>query len=687
LRRRRAIILWTTALFLLVAAAYSLLATPLYTASTQLLIDPRDRNIVSNDVNPSTLAPDGGVAMVESQLLVITSDTVLRRAIAQARLADDPEFNGTGGILGSEVARRLLRVVGFDPQANDRGNLEITALREIKRRIGVKRSEKAFVIDVFVTTRSREKSVEVADAIAQSYLADQAAARAQAARRASAALTARLEELRNRVSEAETRVEQYRAQKNIVGANGVLVIEQQLSDVNIQVNNARARTYEARARVEQIEQLRRAGAETGATPEAVQSQTIGLLRAQYAEAARQFADLKARVGPRHPTYATFEAQLRDLRRQISDELARISAAARSDLDRSLASQQLLERRLDDLKQQAISTREAFVRLRELEREAEASRAVYGAFLTRARETGEQQMVDTTNARVISSATPPRDKSWPPRILILAIGLVVGLGTGTGGGLLREYFDNTIRTRRGLYELTGVPVVVVPQLMRPLRRSTWWRTAVTGYFVRDRAEPGIVAATARLRDTLSDLDGPRRGRSVLITSPNDRDGKSTVALHLAKISAAAGERVLLIDADFSGRGASNLTNTDARAGLADLLDDRTILSAAVFTEKKSGINLLPAGQPGRGGLPRPTSIELLQRLLEPARGFDFVIVDGGALLTDPGVRPFIGAVDDIVFLVRAGTTRETDATTALETLRTNAHKLRAAVLNSADPDSA
>src|SRR5262249_55505143 len=144
LRRRRAIILWTTVLFLSIAVAYSLLATPLYTASTQLLIDPRDRNIVSNDVNPSTLAPDGGVAMVESQLLVITSDTVLRRAVARARLVDEPEFNGTEGILGSGLAQRVLHAVGFDPSPNDRGNLEITALRELKRRIGVKRSEKAF---------------------------------------------------------------------------------------------------------------------------------------------------------------------------------------------------------------------------------------------------------------------------------------------------------------------------------------------------------------------------------------------------------------------------------------------------------------------------------------------------------------------------------------------------------------
>src|ERR1700681_1346553 len=75
LRRRRAAIFWTTALLVLAAFAYTLVTTPLYTASTQILIDPRDRNIVHNDVNPASLASDGGVAIVESQLLVITSDS------------------------------------------------------------------------------------------------------------------------------------------------------------------------------------------------------------------------------------------------------------------------------------------------------------------------------------------------------------------------------------------------------------------------------------------------------------------------------------------------------------------------------------------------------------------------------------------------------------------------------------
>jgi len=689
LRRRRFAILGTAAAFVLLGLIYTILATPLYTASIQILIDPRDRNIVSNDINPANLASDGGVAIVESQMQVISSDTVLRRAVAREDLAADPEFGGTSTAFAAVAARRVLALLGVDPEAADRSNPELKALRELKRRVGVKRSDKAFVVDVYVTTDDRGKSVRVADSIAQSYLADQAEAHGQAARQASVSLSARLDELRNRLRDAENRVEQYRAQNNIVGANGVLVNEQQLTEINNKLNTARARTMEARARVEQIERLRRAGSERGSIPEAVQSQTIGMLRAQHAEAARQLADLAARVGPRHPSLATSEAQVRDLRRLIDDEVARIAAAARSDLERAQAGEQSLERSLEALKNDTLSTRQAFVRLRELEREVEAGRAVYEAFLVRARETGEQQAVDTTNARVISSATPPRDRSWPPRILIVAIALAVGLGTGTGVGLLSEYFDDRIRSRRQLQALIGVAVpVALPALPRRtrLRPSTTDPADVFGH-PRDRSTRVFAAAIGRLRDTLRDVDPPRRGRSLLITSATEGDGKTTIALHLARAAAAGGERVVLVDADFDGRAASKLMRAETRSGLADLIEGRTILSAVVVDDEATGIHLIPAGNMSRPETRRPASAEIMQRLIEPARSFDLIVIDGGSLLTESHVRTFTDAVDDIFFVARAGVTLEEDVRTAFEGLRFNARKIRGAVPNAAAMDAA
>src|SRR2546430_3125774 len=250
-KRRRTSILWTAAIPVVLALAYSFLTTPLYTASTQILIDPRDRRIINNEVNPEALAADGGVAVVESQLLVITSDMVLRRVITREHLDVDPEFGGVPTDFFNVLIGRALAAVGVDRDAADRGNPELKALRQIKRRIGVKRSDKAFVADVYVTTENKDKSVRVADAIAQAYLDDQTEARAAASQRASGELGARLDALRNRVREAEDRVVQYKEQHNIITVGGLLVNEQQLSEMNIQLNAARARVAEARSRFEQ----------------------------------------------------------------------------------------------------------------------------------------------------------------------------------------------------------------------------------------------------------------------------------------------------------------------------------------------------------------------------------------------------------------------------------------------------
>lgn len=687
-RRRRKSILLTAAVPVLAALLYGVFAAPLYTASTQLLIDPRDRRIVSNEVTPEALAADGGIAVVESQQLLITSDTVLRRAIAREHLDADPEFGGPSPGMIAVLLRRSLATVGIDLDANDRGDPPLKALRQLKKRIGVKRSDKAFVVDVFVSSEDRAKSVRIADAVAQAYLDDQAEARAAASGRASAALGGRLDALRQRVQQAEDRVVQYKEQHKILAAGGVLVNEQQLSEMTIQLNAARGKTAEARARYEQIASARRSGIASGATPEAVLSQTIGQLRAQYAEVARQRAELGAQVGPRHPSIATLDAQIQGVQKLINEELARIADAARGALERAQANEQTLEANLEALKQVAISTGQASVQLRELEREVEANRAVYQAFLVRARETGEQQSIDSTNARVISKATPPRDKSWPPRLLLLAIALAGGLGIGTGVGLMREYLDERIYSRQRLQELTGAPVLaLVPNFSG--RSSRWGSLALLMRASRenasgepDRSAAVLIAAMRRVCDGLFESK-PQRGRSVLTASASTGEGRTTIALNLALTTAASGWRVLLVDADIARGMLSRTLEARHNAGLFDLIEGRAMTSSVVLNDAESGLNFLPLGNVtlAASGAPEPKAIA--EKLGELGNQFDLVVIDSGALLTDEYVRPFAEFADDIVFVVRAAGPKAGDVLAALDTLRINARKVRGAVLTGVD----
>ena len=230
--------------------------------------------------------------------------------------------------------------------------------------VAAKRSERTYVVDLIVDTADPQKSARIASAIAQAYLNEQTAAHAEAARRVTDSLSARLSELRERVRDAEEQVERYKREHNIVGASGRLVDEQQLTELNNQLTAAKARTAEAKGRYEQLQRLQRSGADAGATTEAVQSNTIGRLREQYANVVRQEANLAAELGPRHPWVIDARAKVRNAKQLITEELVRVAEANRSDYERALANENSLASSLDALKRKAIDTGLAFVKLRE-----------------------------------------------------------------------------------------------------------------------------------------------------------------------------------------------------------------------------------------------------------------------------------------------------------------------------------
>ncbi|TGT35546.1 lipopolysaccharide biosynthesis protein, partial [Mesorhizobium sp. M4B.F.Ca.ET.169.01.1.1] len=145
-----------------------------------------------NDVNPSRISPDGGITQVESQVSVAQSNGVLLRAIKATNLTEDPDFNGQG-VLG-----RWLGML-FGDSDSDR---TATTLDSLRRVLAVKRDDKVLVLNIIVTAKSADLAAKLANAIAQAYLDDQAAARSKAAADASDAISARLEDQRKRVEQA-----------------------------------------------------------------------------------------------------------------------------------------------------------------------------------------------------------------------------------------------------------------------------------------------------------------------------------------------------------------------------------------------------------------------------------------------------------------------------------------------------
>ncbi len=653
----RRLLLATAALGFAVAALYALLTPRLYTADAQLFVDPRELQVVNNGINPGTMAPDGGITQIESQLRVLESDVVLLRAVTTAGLASDPEFGAAPDGLLSQAGRAFSAQVGLGPRDPDT-TPELRALNRLKRSLAIKRADKVFVLDVAATAKSPDKAARIANAVVEGYLADQAGARSSASNQASSELTGRLAELRNKLRVAENAVETYREQHKILSSSGALVKDQELNALNLQLVGASSHTAEARAKVDQIERARRNGGDLDAMPEAVQTPAIVQLRAQFAQIARQKADLETQLGDRHPSLAAIKAQLVDVKRLIVAELDRVARSVRNDYDRAQDNERALRGQLAALEGEAVTTSQASVRLRELDRDVDANRAVYEAFLVRARETGEQASINSTNARIITVAVPPERASWPPTLLLSLGALALGAGLGAAIALMREYATPTVLTPAQLMRATGVPIVSIgPVPAKAPRRGRLFEGA-----------RGIEGAFGLLQ---ARFKGGRSGGKapVLLLASADRDRLARTRLcgALAASAAAQGRHVLLVDADFRHRTLSSLVAEPAHAGLLDVLNGRESLDRAVVEDRETGIMILPLGT-GRSA-PAVVSGDNLQQFLAMAgRYFDAILFDAGGLGEDARAAALAGGLGDVVLAAFAGRTRQRDVAAALDSAR-------------------
>nr|WP_031241688.1 Wzz/FepE/Etk N-terminal domain-containing protein [Mesorhizobium sp. LNHC220B00] len=649
--RRRFLILATAALLTLAALLYGLFTPALYSSAAEIIVDPQDLQVVTNDVNPSRVPPDGGITMVESQVAVVQSSGVLLRAIAATNLTDDPEFNGQGGLL----SRLLGGVLGSGSAETDKTGKTLDALR---RRLAVKRADKVLVLDVIVTAKSADKAAKLANAIAQAYLADQASARAKMATDASDSITARLDEQRKRVQRAENAVEAYKSANNMVMAAGNLVSDQELTEINTQLAAAQSRTATLKA---QVDQLRRSGGAADATSEAMRSAVISSLRAQEATLVDQVSQLGTELGPRHPSMMAAQQQLRDTRALIARELGRIGAAAETDYERALANQQALEAKVAGMKSKSLDTDQASVKLRELQRDLEAVRSVYATYLQRAQETREQVNVDSTNARIISDAMPALKKSWPPLLLLVFGAFFGGLGLGTGMALIAEYSSPTVLSSAQMQSAIDAPVVGV--LPAKSARRRWWPF---GGAAAPAGQKMDAVAGLALRRLFSSSRRPPNWPlvpSILVTSaPEDSAQRGRVARLLANAAAARGSRVLFIDTNNAGG-----SQKEPQPGLLDVLRGEYAFEALSQYAPGSNVALLGKGRP-KAAFSEAQGVYFTQHMLAQAsRNFELVVVDGGALADNLNASPLVAMVDEIVLVATLNATPMRDITAASQAI--------------------
>ncbi|MGX5799688.1 GumC family protein [Bradyrhizobium sp. Arg314] len=434
--RSKALILSTTILGAALGVAIALSTPKKYEATTDVIVDPRDLKLTDRDLTQNVVASDATLAIVENQVRILTSGTVLNKVVTDLNLTNDPEFNGqgTGGIGLMSTLRSILSRQDASPA--DEARRRALSVGNLADSLDVERGGKTFVVSVSATTQNAEKSALIANTMVKAFKQISSEIQSNTAGRANDELTARLDELRKGVETAERQVEDFRATHDLVDAQGRLISDDQMLKLNEQLSVARARTLELNARAASARSLNVNSVLSGTLPEEINSNMMSELRSQYAALKQEADRAQVKLGPRHPEIEALNAQLAGARERISAELQRIGSSLQVDLKRSVQLEQDLSSRLAQAKVQSGDVNNNLVSLRELEREAAAKRSVYEQFLLRAKETGEQKGINTANISIISDAYAPLQAKGPSRAVTAVAGLFAGLFAGIGLGALR-----------------------------------------------------------------------------------------------------------------------------------------------------------------------------------------------------------------------------------------------------------
>ncbi len=398
LRRQWPLIAVSVGGALALVLVYLMLAKPMYTASARIMMDTRQTQVLDKDSGSNTSLIDTG--FVDSQVEVINSDDLILSVVRRLHLTEDPEFNGSRPGAVAIVLGKVMSL--FDsgaPPSQER--IEHAAVELVQKNLRVERVLATYVLSLSYRSENPDKAMKIANAIADAYIVGALEAKYQSTKRATEWLQQRSAELSEQASASDRAVQTFKAEHNIVGTSRGLMSEQQLSDLNTQLVQARTATAEAKARLDRIEgisdqDLTQSTAQPTVT-DALNNTVITRLRAQYLDLQSQYADWSRRYGKTHQAVINISNKMEETRKAIADEVHRIADAYRSDYEIAKSREAALEKNVKDLVAQAGHTGQAEVKLRDLESAADTYRNLYNNFLEKLQNTmdGESPLLDKT----------------------------------------------------------------------------------------------------------------------------------------------------------------------------------------------------------------------------------------------------------------------------------------------------
>jgi polysaccharide biosynthesis transport protein len=660
-----------------------------FTATALMMINPGSDRVLAQDqmVTAAVEARSGEAAVIESQLEVLRSPMLIGRLVDSLKLTQDPEWNEALSRNRSSALAYASAAATSDRAPQTAAGAATTTVRQsvinkVSKTIVVRRRSTSYAVEVKATSQSPRRAAEMANGLVNLFMEYQFEARFQTAERANKWLQERLEGLKADLQAKEGEAERYRAQHGLFYTQGSLLNEQQTSELQATMMQARADLAEKEARLRQVRAIIEAGGSAETIVGIADSEQIADLRAREADILRRQADLESRYGDLHPAVQNVRAEHEDIQRQIRTAIARVSAGLQNEVEILRARLGTLQSSMAGMRGELAGDNESLVRLRELERERDAANAVYTSFLQRFHEITGQGDMRSTSVELVSAASVPMARSSPNLKFALMISLALGFGLGLAAGFLADALGEGFRTPEEIERDTGMSTLAsVPRLRRRELMTLAPNAQHPAGYLIERQMSEFTESMRVLRTTIQYSGvGQARNQIVSVTSALPNEGKTTVSLCLARVAALSQQRVLLIDCDLRRRSLKEVLELEPQAGLVEVLAGSVHWRQAVLVDEASGMHLLPLSDTGF----TPKDVfggEDMNSLLEELRGsFDLIVLDCAPVLAVAETRVIVAKADCTVLVARWEKTPVRAVRTALRQLQDAGAHIRGVTLN-------
>jgi uncharacterized protein involved in exopolysaccharide biosynthesis len=608
-----------TILAALIAIAVVQMIPPRYLSEARVLIEGRDNvflrpNADKDLVDRNTVDQEA----VTSQVQLILSRDLAREVIEKLKLNEKPEFDPAIG--GMSPIRKMLGIIGVIKNPM-RMTPEERVLDAYYDRLQVFAVEKSRVIVIDFLSEDPKLAAEVANAIADAYLVRQQAAKQQQARTAGEWLSGEIESMRQKVADAEAKVEAFRANSNLlVGTNNTTLSAQSLGDVNAQLATARAQKADAQSKAKLIREMLRSGGPLESS-EILNSELIRRLSEQRVTLRAQLAEQSSTLLNNHPRIKELKAQIADLDKQIRTEADMLARSLENDAKLADARVDTLSASLDQLKTQAAGTNEQDVQLRALERDAKSQRELLESYLSKYREATARDAINSApaDARVISRATVSTVPAYPKKLPTVLIASLAVMVLASGWVLTRE--------------LLAAPAAVgVPRAARtgakPRRRAIADGAPTRFAALPDRVLPAAGVPVTAIKQVAADVNGGS-GPIALFSAARGLD-TTGIAIKLARALAENGGRVVLVELGSGDAAIKAISSDPSAGGLAELASGTATFSSIITKDKQSGLNLITSGRTPADRLTILSAPGMAPTFAALARSYDYLVLDAGAL---------------------------------------------------------